>query len=736
MIEVIATGLVTLTMVVATLTLARVAGQRERSRRRTAYRLAFPRGIRPQAVESFVRSLSGLQPPRWKRVVFGVPSVAFEVHASHEAIEFWLLLDPGAADFVLSQARRAFPGVRVNAGERRQGGTQLAAELRLPQAHRILRVEHPEEVSAALLAALRPLGRDEHLSVQWVIAPASSAPPVQTRAGDGRQRPAPDNRSRDKLMGPHFWVVGRLTAEASSLARRRHLLRRLLAVMHSINAPGASLRRRWLPSSWVASRAERIAPALFAFPCYFNARELTALLGIPMGEHSLPGLDLGSARQLPVPSALPTSGPAFAVSNWPGSNRTLTFGPHSLPYHGWVLGGTGSGKSTLLKNILAAYMRLGATIVVIDSKRDLVHEAVELVPRERIDDLVLVDPSDEYPVGINLLAGADNADRVADQLVGLMSNLWPGYVGPRSQDILRASFVTLAKTPGTTFVELPLLLQNDAYRRKLVARLDDPIVLEPQWAAFEQLSASERAQHVAPVMNKVRAVLGRRALRDVVGQAEGLDVAATLERGSILMVALSKGLIGEDAASLLGSLVLTRVWQALTARVGLASTDRRPTLLVLDEFQDYMSVPMSFGDMLAQARALAVGVIAAHQHLGQLPPQLRADLRANARSKIAFQLAAPDARVFAQEFTPHMTADDLQALGRYEVAAQLCVDGQVLQPATGTTFPPPEPTGAGKDARERSRRKYGRSRPDIEAEIRARHGEQLGEGAVGRRRRR
>jgi hypothetical protein len=139
--------------------------------------------------------------------------------------------------------------------------------------------------------------------------------------------------------------------------------------------------------------------------------------------------------------------------------------------------------------------------------------------------------------------------------------------------------------------------------------------------------------------------------------------------------------------------------------------------------------------MLAQARALGVGIVCAHQHLAQLTNDVRQALRTNARSKIVFQLAGTDARTMAQEFSPHLTADDLQGLGRYEVAAQICLDGRVLPPATGTTFAPPKPTGMAQTARAWSNRQYARSRAEVDAEIRARHGDRPGGGSVGRRRR-
>lgn len=620
----------------------------------------------------------------------------------------------------------------------------MAAELRLSNSHRQLAVEHPSDFAAGLLSALRPLGVGERIKLQWALSPATSPGPLrpnpilQKLTGSQKSKsPRRDKSAVAKNEGPHFLMAMRIGVAAKDQLRRRGLLRRVLGVFHRLNGQGVSLRRRWLPNFLAVRRLHQATMPLLLQPCFLNAREAATLLALPTGKDlTVPGLELGRARQLPVPAEVPQNEPPFATSNYPGSSNRLTYGLASLPYHAWIVGGTGTGKSTLLSNLISAYMNMGATVVVIDSKRDLVRDVLDLVPAHRVDDLVLLDPADNHPVGLNLLAGShQHPDRIADQLVGIFTRLWPGSVGPRSQDILRNSFLTLAKTPGTTLVELPLLLLDEGYRRKLVSRLDDPVILEPAWAAFDNLSAAERGAHIAAPLNKVRGVLARRALRDIVGQSDGLDVSEVLERGSILAVPLSKGLIGEDAASLLGSVLLLRIWQTLTARIGLESTNRRPVLLVCDEFQDYVQGAVSFGDMLAQARALGVGVICAHQHLGQLPSTLRQDLRANARTKIAFQLAGPDAGTFAQEFSPFLSAADLQGLGRYVVAAQVCVKGRVLSPATGVTLPPPEKTELRNKAVNRSRQRYGRARQEVDAEIRRRHGERSGPGSVGRRER-
>src|SRR2546430_11815405 len=177
-----------------------------------------------------------------------------------------------------------------------------------------------------------------------------------------------------------------------------------------------------------------------------------------------------------------------------------------------------------------------------------------------------------------------------------------------------------------TLAEVPLLLADEGFRRGLVGRVQDPI-LRQFWGWFESISPGERGQATAPLSNKLRAVLLRRRLRNVLGQAAPkLDLDQALDSGKILLVPLAKGLLREQAAALMGSLVVARVWQAVLRRSGVPQDKRPLTFAYIDEFQDYLKLPMSVTDVLAQARGLGLGLTLAHQHLGQLPAALQGAL--------------------------------------------------------------------------------------------------------------
>jgi len=194
-----------------------------------------------------------------------------------------------------------------------------------------------------------------------------------------------------------------------------------------------------------------------------------------------------------------------------------------------------------------------------------------------------------------------------------------------------------------------------------------------------------------------------------------------IDRQGILLVNLAKGELGEETSRLLGAFVMSRIWQAATARSRRPENWRPDFNLYLDEFHDYLYLPQSIDEILAQARAYRLNLTLANQHLAQLHESTRQALTANARTRIAFQLGPDDARVVARDFEP-MTVHQLQSLARFQIAVRLNVDGHTLPPFTGTTLPMPAGLGEGHAAelKFKSVQRYGRPVAEVEAEIVAR----------------
>jgi len=333
--------------------------------------------------------------------------------------------------------------------------------------------------------------------------------------------------------------------------------------------------------------------------------------------------------------------------------------------------------------------------------------------------VVLLDPSQDTVVGLNPFRSRQDPEVVADGLLGVLHQLFESSWGPRTSDIAHASLLTLARAGGQSLVGLPLLLTNPRFRRRLTASLDDPLGVSGFWAWFESISESERMTAIGPVMNKLRQLMMRPALRSVLGQAAPrFDIADVFRHRRIVVVSLSSGLLGPEAANLFGALVLHQLWQATLARTNVPAEQRHPVMAYLDEFQEYLRLPVNLTDMLVQARSLGLGLTLAHQHLGQLSTSVREAVQANAASSVMFRLQPGDAAVMAHGYR-QLDAEDITGLGAYEVYADLLSGGVPTGPMSGRTQPAPEVTSDPGQVRAESLKRWGTPRADIEGELRA-----------------
>jgi hypothetical protein len=407
------------------------------------------------------------------------------------------------------------------------------------------------------------------------------------------------------------------------------------------------------------------------------------------------------------------------MATFSGRERALALAPLDSLRHTEVLGPTGTGKSTLLINLIVQDMACHRGVLVLDPKGDLIADVLSRVPDDRTSDVVILDPTNAEPVGLNPLASSGRSpELVADQLLSVFHNLYAAHWGPRTQDILHAGLLTLARFPGATLAALPLLLSDGRFRRKVMSGVDDPIALGPFWASFEQWSEAERATATAPVLNKLRPFLLRPQLRAVIGQsAPRFQLNQLFTERKIVLVNLAKGLLGPEASALLGALVLSQFWQATLGRAAVSQARRHPVFVYLDEFADYLQLGTDLGDALGQARGLGVGLILAHQFLHQLDPAMRSAVLANARSRVCFQLAAEDARVMAAG-SDQPAPEDFTSLAAYECYVQLMAGGAVQPWCSAATLPAPEPTSSADAIRANSAGAYGVPAAETETTLR------------------
>jgi hypothetical protein len=713
------------------------------------YRLTFPTGLDAEAVTRLLVGVCGLLPPWWRRLVVR-PVVTFEIRGSSSGIEHLLVVSTSHAPAVEAALSAHVPSVRwqpIETGERSE--LVIGAEYRTSSDRRPLRSD-PVAVSHGLLLSLQPLRHEEVIVVQWLLTPAGPVRPARMASKQDQRRLVPDAQLldnaeavtalRSKQSQPMLLAVGRIAAQTSSVERARAILRRAEAPLHGTRAPGVHLSRRLISARSAALRTARRSVPITIWPAVLNAEEATSLIGWPLEAVSLPGVTLGGCRLLPVSNAVPTRGTVLGVSTFPGSaGRPVALDLQARLRHTYVAGPTGSGKSVLLTRIVLSDIEAGHAVVVLDPKGDVIEAVAERCDESRLDQVLVLDAADDQrPLGYNPLAATeDTRELVVEQVLGVMRSIWRASWGPRSDEIVRACLLTLVGQPGMTLAEIPALLTDPTFRTRVLARVHDPFGVEGFWATFQSWGAAERTAATAPVLNKVRAFTMRPRLRGLLGQSEGVvDFGRIIRDRQILLVNLAAGRLGTEAAYLLGALLFAGLWNAVSARAGSPTSERSPVMATLDEFQHLVALPTPAETVLAEARSYGLGIVLAHQELGQLDTSLERAALANARSKVIFQTSRHDAGVFAKELGGGLTPEDLMGLPPYEAVASCFAGGSTRPPATIATLALPPAVRAASEVFELSRDRWGTPRQEVDAAIaeRQRGGRRGGE-AIGRGRR-
>ena len=730
--------------VLAVILRARALNARAWRRALVAFRLSLPAKLTADDVAQWFAALSAMtNPPRW--ALLPMPPVCLEILADARGIRHYLLVSEGARDQVISGLRAALPGVRLTADPEFAAARhryRLATEATLTSRRRPLAFDRADAASAALLAACQPVPEHNEIHIQFIVTGAGTPRPV---SGDTTRRDSPAipwwlegsaptdadavRAERSKLKEPLLAACLRVAIVSDHRAGAYKLFGRVWPTLHSTNNPGVCVVRRWLPSRTVARRMAARKLPITRWPMLLNAREAVAFAGFPLGGVALPGLSLGMARQLPPSPSMARRGAVVCASNYPGSEgRPLALKAEDRLRHAFFLGPTGSGKSWLIANLILQDIAAGRGLICVDVKGDLVGDVLSRIEDENAERVVVIDASRrDRPIGFNVLGHTHTEEArelVVDNVLHIFKEMWSAFWGPRSDQILRASLSTLlhgraADDSAYTLCEVLPLLTQPQFRRTVLASAALPDSLRSYWQMFDRLSDGERMQAIAPLANKLDAFTSRTPIRLMLGQSNGFDLAKMFTERKAVLVNLAKGSLGSETSALLGSLLVSSLWQATLARVNVPGDRRRPVFAYLDEMQDIVRLPLGLSEMLAQARGLGLGITLATQFLHQLPESLRAAVFGTARTTLAFQLDHDDARLLAKRFAP-LTADDLMGLAAFEVALRPCVDGQTLGPVTGTTRPLPNASRDPVELAAASRERYGVARADVEAVMQAR----------------
>ncbi|MDQ3008452.1 MAG: type IV secretion system DNA-binding domain-containing protein [bacterium] len=367
--------------------------------------------------------------------------------------------------------------------------------------------------------------------------------------------------------------------------------------------------------------------------------------------------------------------------------------------HMYVIGKTGTGKSTLLANMAINDLKNDEGMCIIDPHGDLVENLLNYIPSRRINDVVYFDPSDpERTVKINLFEGENVVHRelIASGIVSIFQKLYAYSWGPRLEYILRNALLTLLKSPQAKLSDITDLLTNYDFRQKIVAELDDPILKNFWVFEFDKMQDRQRNEAVAPILNKVGQFVSSPMIRNVVNAPKSsFSIEDIMDNGKILLVNLSQGRLGEDNATLLGAMMITKIQLAAMSRVHIPEEQRRDFYLYVDEFQNFATE--SFVKILSEARKYRLNLILANQYIAQIPEEVQKAIFGNCGSMASFVMGADDASYFVREYGDKYSQDDLVSLSRHQIINKLAIDNIISHPFPATTLPLAKSRNSNKD---------------------------------------
>lgn len=379
----------------------------------------------------------------------------------------------------------------------------------------------------------------------------------------------------------------------------------------------------------------------------------------------------------------------IGITNWRSQQKVFGIKDHDRLGHIYCIGKTGSGKSTLLLNMAIADIQRGKGVGIIDPHGDLAEELLHHIPQERVHDVLYFNTTDEdYVIPFSPLAHITNYNRyiTSETIVTTLKKLWSDSWGPRLEHILRNTLLSLSYYSRATLLDIVPMLTDYEFRKTVLYAVPENSLHEFWRKEFEPLSPQLKNEFIAPITNKVGLFTEHPQLKLIFGQASSsFTIAEVMNRGMIFIANLSKGVLGETASQLLGSLLVTQFQVAALGRATVPKEERRPFYLFIDEVHSFMT--LSFADILSEARKYGLGLFITHQYIEQLDEEVRNAIFGNVGTMISFRVGNADAKVLAEEFSPVFSEEDLISLQRYHVYIKLLIDGTTSKPFSAITAP-------------------------------------------------
>lgn len=697
-------------------------------------------------------------------------SISFEIAVVQGRINFYVWCPTRLKQYVQDQIYAQYPNVHISEVEDyskdlKQGSQYVSTELRLTAPDPLPIKTFPSfEVDplAAITASLAQFAEDEDAWIQVVVRPAQSGWYKKS------EQFAQGIRGGGATKGSYVGLLGALStppeqkdgqgpklaehesAKASAAEEKSHKLAYSATVrivyggknspthaqmrLQSIVAGFKQFNSTYL-NGFVASKtsskpigvANYQKRSLAGKTMTLNIEELASLYHLPHANVETPNILWANATTAEPPANLPIKESPevsmIAHTNFRGHNTLFGLPRSDRGRHLYIIGQTGAGKSGLLELLTTSDIKDGKGFAVIDPHGDYALSILQRIPASRINDVVYFNPADsDFPIGFNPLEVSDPKLRThaCSELIGVLKRMFESW-GPRLEYILRYSILALLDYPDATMLDITRILTDKKFRDDVLTHVTDPVVRNFWTVEFASWNDKFAAEAVAPVLNKVGAFTANPLVRNIIGQPKGgFNIREIMDQEKILIVNLSRGLIGEDNAGLLGALMVTKVQMAAMSRADIPSEQRKPFYLYVDEFQNFATD--SFATILSEARKYGLNLTVANQYTAQMMQSVKDAVFGNVGSIISFRTSADDARSMLKYFEPKFTEHDLVHMHNRNFVISMTINGEKVQAFSATTT---DLAARGEDNSsaiiDQSRSKHALSLSEVEDYIHSRH---------------
>lgn len=461
-----------------------------------------------------------------------------------------------------------------------------------------------------------------------------------------------------------------------------------------------------------------------------NIEELASVFHLPHTNVETPNIVWASSKTAEPPSKLPVitgndaideNISAFGLTNFRGINHQFGMLRYDRSRHMYIIGQTGAGKTGTLALLALSDIFHNQGYAIIDPHGDFAVDNMKFIPGSRIKDVIYFNPADTaFPLGFNPLevTNPNQKSNISSEVIGVLKRMFAESWGPRLEYILRYTILALLDRPETTMLDITRMLTDKKFRKETLSYCTDTVVLQFWNVEFATWTEKFASEAIAPVLNKVGAFTANPVIRNIIGQPHStFNIREIMDDGKILIVNLSKGLIGEDNAGILGAFLVTKIQLAAMSRSDIADIkDRRPFYLYVDEFQNFATD--SFATILSEARKYGLNLTVANQYIGQMSETVRDAVFGNVGTMISFRVSADDAPILGKQFEPQFEPNDLLQMHNRHFIINMVINGEKSPAFSATTLTlPPAQTDNTHLIIENTRRYFSRTRAEVEQEI-------------------